>query len=131
MSTPKPRAFSFVAAVSTITPSPEPRSTTKSSGPTLPMRSISSTTTCGVGTYGPPVRFASMSSAAPAIRAADSAARASSTRRRVDECPVRISLPYVTSHWKPSKNVLPNHTNHGKDRKPNHGHEGKSRLVLI
>ena len=82
MSTPKPRALCFCAAVSTSMPSPEPRSMTKSPAPTFAMRSISSTTTCGVGTYGPPVRLLSTSSAAPAMRAAGSAPSASSTRRR-------------------------------------------------
>ena len=55
MSTPNPpRGLEpRVTAVSTSRPSPEPRSTTKSFGPTPPSFRISSTMTHGVGTYGP------------------------------------------------------------------------------
>ena len=77
MSTPRPRALNFVAAVSTMRPSPEPRSTTKSFGPTSASFSIASTTAGGVGTYGPPVRS---SSAPRAIVAHSNAVQSSSFR---------------------------------------------------
>ena len=51
-STPMARAPNFLAAAMTVRPSPEPRSSTMSFGPTFAIRSISSTTTPGVGTNG-------------------------------------------------------------------------------
>ena len=50
MSTPKPRAPNTLAAVSTMRPSPEPRSMTKSFGPTSASVSMSATTLVGEGT---------------------------------------------------------------------------------
>ena len=50
MSTPKPRAPNTLAAVSTMRPSPEPRSMTKSFGPTSASLSMSATTLVGEGT---------------------------------------------------------------------------------
>ena len=76
MSTPIPRALYLVAAVSTIRPSPEPRSTTKSFGPTFATSSIAFTTDCGVGTYGPPVRSTSAASERDAASASAGKARA-------------------------------------------------------
>ncbi len=53
MSTPNPpRAPNFLTAVMTSLPSPEPRSTTKSDGPTAASASISSTTAMGVAANG-------------------------------------------------------------------------------
>src|SRR5262249_30464143 len=51
-STPNPRAPNFFAAGMRMRPSPEPRSTKKSFGPTPAMRSIASTVAWLVGTNG-------------------------------------------------------------------------------
>jgi hypothetical protein len=50
MSTPKPLAPNTLAAVSTMRPSPDPRSMTKSFGPTSARLSMSETTLVGDGT---------------------------------------------------------------------------------
>ena len=52
ISMPTPRAPNRFAAVIGIRPSPDPRSITKSFGPTFASSSIRSTVDCGVGTYG-------------------------------------------------------------------------------
>src|SRR5262245_61079853 len=91
-STPKPRAPNFFAAVTTMRPSPEPRSTTTSCGPTLAIRSISSTVTCGVATYGA-ASLGGPSGSCP--DAGPTAKRASSTRNEKAIFTVTSSLPHL------------------------------------
>src|SRR5436190_1809765 len=70
ISTPNPRAPNTFAAVRTILPSPEPRSMTKSLSLTPASFSMSVTTLCGDGTYGPALTGLSWASALHASVAA-------------------------------------------------------------